>query len=262
MSGQMLANHLLLKITRSELSNQREQERQREMGITAIKHITNTAAQPVYLRNHENPPNSATVVPNSTGNTNIWIPWCSSQSDWQNNHYLSIEQPDGGRTLCWIWQQDDYVRFCTDGQFHNQGQPIPGVAYINADRSLTINTDSSIILMPDLILPGDYRTLAGQILQVLMGWYDPLCIVVPWVNTGWWNGANAMEAMTDYALLTGSTAYHTVLATIYNAYKGGNFRTDAIDDEGWWALAWIKAYDLTGRGDYLNMAKQLFADMA
>lgn len=39
------------------------------------------------------------------------------------------------------------------------------------------------------------------------------------------------------------------------------FLNDYYDDEGWWALGWIQAYDVTGNTDYLTMAEDIFADM-
>ena len=40
------------------------------------------------------------------------------------------------------------------------------------------------------------------------------------------------------------------------------FINDYYDDEGWWALAWIKAYDLTQKDYHLATATSLFRDMA
>ncbi|KAJ0113938.1 hypothetical protein J7T55_010182 [Diaporthe amygdali] len=39
------------------------------------------------------------------------------------------------------------------------------------------------------------------------------------------------------------------------------FINNYYDDEGWWALAWIRAYDVTGSTNYLSMAESIFADM-
>ncbi|KAI3540619.1 glycosyl hydrolase [Colletotrichum abscissum] len=40
-----------------------------------------------------------------------------------------------------------------------------------------------------------------------------------------------------------------------------NFINEFYDDEGWWALGLIRAYDVTQNQDYLDMAVRIFADM-
>ena len=45
------------------------------------------------------------------------------------------------------------------------------------------------------------------------------------------------------------------------AQVAGGFLNDYYDDEGWWALAWIGAYDLTKNTQYLSQAQTIFADM-
>ena len=79
---------------------------------------------------------------------------------------------------------------------------------------------------------------------------------------GWWQAANALETTIDYSARTGNTLYTQDIATTFNNNRGNNFLNDYYDDEGWWAIAWIKAYDLTGNTDYLNAAKTIFTDMA
>ncbi len=78
---------------------------------------------------------------------------------------------------------------------------------------------------------------------------------------GWWQSANALETTIDFSARANTTLYTSDIATTFNKNKAGNFLNNYYDDEGWWALTWIKAYDLTGNSDYLNAAKIIFTDM-
>lgn len=104
----------------------------------------------------------------------------------------------------------------------------------------------------------DFLAYASAGIQALQGWYSSSNGL--W-NSQWWNSANELGAIIDYTRLTGNTDYSGDIATTFNDNAGGNFLNNYYDDEGWWALTWVNAYDYTGNTTYLNMAKTIFSDM-
>ena len=113
-----------------------------------------------------------------------------------------------------------------------------------------------------------YLQESADAVRTLQTWYDPSTGL--YKTTGWWNSANAMTVLVDYARVSKSTEYNSVFANTFTAaQKTGEdqksragFLNKYLDDEGWWALAWIDAYDLTRNKDYLAMGESIFADMA
>jgi len=78
--------------------------------------------------------------------------------------------------------------------------------------------------------------------------------------SGWWNAANSITMLADYEKVTGDRSYDSVLANTFTAAQAShaNFTNSYFDDSGWWALAWIEAYDVTGNAQYLSMAETIF----
>jgi predicted alpha-1,6-mannanase (GH76 family) len=102
---------------------------------------------------------------------------------------------------------------------------------------------------------------AASGIATLQAWYNSSTGL--YNTTGWWNSANAITVLVDYARVSKSTQYNSVLANTFQTAQKTNsgFLNNFYDDEGWWALAWIDAYDLTGNQQYLSMAESIFADM-
>ncbi|MBO4255616.1 glycoside hydrolase family 76 protein [Streptomyces griseorubiginosus] len=104
---------------------------------------------------------------------------------------------------------------------------------------------------------------ASAAVEAMMGFYDE--------STGrfdsdapWWQSGNALQALLDYMVKTGSRAYLPEVKNTIALQRqplpwwpqgGGEFRADSTDDTGWWALAMVRMYDLTHDRQYLDIAK-------
>jgi predicted alpha-1,6-mannanase (GH76 family) len=110
--------------------------------------------------------------------------------------------------------------------------------------------------------PEQYRAWAGEAVGALQRWYNPRTGL--WKTAGWWNSANALTAVVQHSQRTAERKYLSVIETTFGRARRVNrgFSNKYYDDDGWWALAWIAAFDLTGEARYLDVARTLFAGMA
>ncbi|KAF2817646.1 putative glycosyl hydrolase [Mytilinidion resinicola] len=132
-------------------------------------------------------------------------------------------------------------------------------------------------------------------------WYNETSGI--WDTCGWWNGANCMTMLADFAAIDKSaipivthvfnntyvvapavnpapgiekmntngephTSYPQTWPHHWPGYHGHPGQVNAsawldgyYDDGGWWALAWIAAYDITKNQDYLQTAIGIFEGM-
>ena len=104
----------------------------------------------------------------------------------------------------------------------------------------------------------DFHAQSLASAETLQRWYNAHG---QWDTTGWWNAANCLEAIEKVVELNNGTEYLDVIRHTFDRNFNENFLNEYYDDEGWWALAWIRAFDLTGEQRYLDMAKVIFADM-
>jgi predicted alpha-1,6-mannanase (GH76 family) len=104
----------------------------------------------------------------------------------------------------------------------------------------------------------DYREYAAAGVAALQRWY--VRWTGQWRTTGWWNSANALTAVIDYTERTGDETYAWVIRRTFRAARcrHADFIDRFFDDNAWWALAWIRAYDVTSDVRYLDAARRIF----
>lgn len=111
--------------------------------------------------------------------------------------------------------------------------------------------------------PANYGQNATAAVGALQTWYSQSSGLYA-SPSGWWNAANSITVLANYARVTGSMKYNPAITNTFSAAQKShaNFVNNYFDDQQWWALAWIDAYDLTGDSDYLSMAETIFDNVA
>lgn len=82
-------------------------------------------------------------------------------------------------------------------------------------------------------------------------------------ESGMWLSGNAMTTLIDYMIRTGRRDYVGIVQDIKARFPVGYppLGDTYYDDRAWWALAWVRAYDLTGDASYLTLAESIAADI-
>jgi glycosyl hydrolase family 76 len=88
---------------------------------------------------------------------------------------------------------------------------------------------------------GNFLENASAGITTLQGWYVQDTEL--WQTTGWWNAANALTVLVQYSRLSGSSQFQSVVSNTFTRNASSGFLINYYDDEGWWALAWIAAYE-------------------
>ncbi|RYP18363.1 hypothetical protein DL765_003975 [Monosporascus sp. GIB2] len=110
----------------------------------------------------------------------------------------------------------------------------------------------------------DFHAAATAAVEAMMSTYVNHTGLYGEPESPWYQSGIALQATLDYMLATGSTEYlPQALNTIERQRVpvpwwpegGGEFRADSTDDTGWWALAMTSMYELTGDGEYLDIAR-------
>ncbi|KAK9462294.1 glycoside hydrolase [Lipomyces oligophaga] len=110
-----------------------------------------------------------------------------------------------------------------------------------------------------------YTEHAIEAIETLQSYYNET--TGRYETIGWWNAANCITTLADFTKLDPTDANRLGLFDVFpNSYTNAqsyhdDFLNVAYDDEGWWAMALIHSYDVTGTTDFLTMAQSIFEDI-
>jgi predicted alpha-1,6-mannanase (GH76 family) len=113
---------------------------------------------------------------------------------------------------------------------------------------------------PDSKRATEFVAASAAGLKTLQTWYVEETGL--WKTTGWWNAANALTVLDDYSKLSDTPDFRAIIANTFERNSEKRFLNEYYDDEGWWALGWAGAYEVTHDARYLEMSETIFADMS
>jgi len=135
-----------------------------------------------------------------------------------------------------------------------------GTSTIQIDyQSNYLNLDNITLTETQSLPVTDYHQQADALLEnYLVRYWDGNYIR----NTGEWTYIHGMEAVIDGAERTNKQKYYGLIETFYDAQdRRHGWLNDYYDDENWFVLTLIHAYDVTGNKKYLSKAEEIYADI-
>ena len=127
-----------------------------------------------------------------------------------------------------------------------------GTALVAASVTLAWTAGTGVAAAGTAIPAYDVPTAAQAGMKTLMGSYNSSTGLI---GNSWWQSAVALSTLMTYAQATGDTQYDYAISAAFNDNKSGNFENTYMDDTGWWGVAWLQAYQMTGNTQYLQMAE-------
>jgi hypothetical protein len=130
------------------------------LGVTYIVAVVNRTAGAVAVSYCELSPLTGYVtsdvtcadVPVAAGQSISWrkpVPWCTSQGDWENKHYIRVKVENPARVY-YVWQSNenwvDRIRFFDQPWWKPQATPVAGASTVDGNRTLEVNADGSLYL--------------------------------------------------------------------------------------------------------------------